>query len=171
MPEDKTNTPRLRPDLRANGLLGAKKTTSDYGNVGAARSRARTEAPNAKIEEMNTHTETEKAFLTMVAMTPFGDQPGEGSVGGEPMRGEFAHVVRWIGSINDAVIKSGDPNKTTATIMEIGEEPLFWSINNIGAKRFSFGGSKFIGGPRGEVALDFKFERQEDAALFKLFWC
>lgn len=87
------------------------------------------------------------------------------------MKGEFPHVVRWIGSIHDAVAKSGDPNKNTATIMEIGEEPLFWAMNNIGAKRFSFGGSKFIGGPLGEVALDFEFQRQEDAALFKLFWC
>ena len=136
--------------------------------MGAARSRARTEAPNAKIEEMNTHTETEKAFLNMVAMTPFGDQPGEGSVGGEPMKGEFPHVVRCIGSFAEAYVRTGKTKDWT--VMDVGVEPFFWALNNIGAKRFEFGGSEFIGGPRGEMTMMFRFERQEDAALFKLFW-
>lgn len=84
------------------------------------------------------------------------------------MKGEFPHTVRWIGSFADAYVRTGKTKDWT--VMDVGEEPLFWALNNIGAKRFSFGGSTFIGGPRGEMALDFEFERQEDAALFKLFW-
>ena len=90
------------------------------------------------------------------------------------MKGEFPHTVRWVGSIEETMIRTGKsatPQSSTVTVMDVGEEPFFWALNNVGAKRFEFGGSEFIGGPRGEMALTFSFERQEDAALFKLFWC
>lgn len=85
------------------------------------------------------------------------------------MKGEFPHTVRFVGSIEDVIERTG---KTTGiTKMDVSEEPLLWALENIGAKHFSFGGSIYIGGPRIEVGFDFEFERQEDAALFKLFWC
>ena len=84
------------------------------------------------------------------------------------MKGEFPHVVRCIGSFAEAYVRNGKTKDWTA--MDVGVEPFFWALNNIGAKRFEFGGSEFIGGPRGEMTMVFRFERQEDAALFKLFW-